>query len=381
MKSMTTVLRCMKKELKKFKFSEQNDLPPNHLWLLKKRFEKRCLRGYFAWQTAVYLNEKKSGELPFLQQLPFVLEVTMTILYYQNHLLDSKHGAMNPKHARRTQTDYFRLLQHLHQYICAVFPDEDAARITASIDRILALVNEGQRLEVDFNTYESYLQLKTKRRPVFSRAAQQIMNMKIIDRYESMILELLPRAGKKAHFLRIYLERIYLTNAAFYVETVRLIGDLLGKNNPELLKPLEEFAAGFGILKQIINDTADFVPAAFTKGTSTKMPEDVFNDLQNKIITLPLFHYLTTKKRGLVFNVLKIDESSKSPFSALLQLDLLEDMLETGSIGFSRNIVERAATHLKEQAGQQHPEFANMCQVAYYNTFYKVYDHFERPKA
>lgn len=300
----------IKEELEHFeKFNLHSDQHNHYTILLQKICPDRLkedvpfpkpLRAVFSY--LMHLNLKAmGGEFPeyckkrfWTGQLPFVVEVIMTILYYDNQILDQKGDVIGHKAICNNVLIGRQLQAQLCLYIQDRIPVELQTKVLTLVNEVLMVVCAGQYKERSHNFYQHWLNEEFDHYDFADWAKKQIPHH-LIDDIINLIYNVCPElVGKKEVFLTKYLGRVYLVNGFFFERITQLMLELLLTPFEEKQKKeLIEFSQVFGIMHQLVNDTADYVPSYLAKDTASKKNTDAFNDLRTQNITLPTFIYLS----------------------------------------------------------------------------------------
>lgn len=305
----------IKEELKHFeKFNLHSDQHNHYTILLQKICPDRLkedetfpkpLRAVFSYLMHHNLKAM-GGEFPeyckkrfWTGQLPFVVEVIMTILYYDNQILDQKGDVTGHKAICNNVLIGRQLQAQLGLYIQDRIPVELQAKVLTLVNEVLMVVCAGQYKERSHNFYQHWLNEEFDHYDFADWAKQQIPHH-LIDDVLNLIYKVCPElVGKKEAFLTNYLGRVYLVNAFFFERITQLMLDLLVTPFEEKSKKdLIEFSQIFGIMHQLVNDTSDFVPSYRAHSQAAKNREDALRDLRNGNITLPTFIHLELYKNS-----------------------------------------------------------------------------------
>lgn len=346
----------------------------NYDWLLRQRlFEgEPTLRSFFTFVVFQYLEDRSPLELEgperrfFTQQLPYITEVLISVQYYQNHALDLKCGVRDFSDAHKCMLWANRLRSFLGRYIEQAVPAAYTPQLRLAINRIFDAVDLGQQMEWSCCQYEHW---KSYREML--NAHQQQADRRVDAYCIDLMLDISTRFfdRNKHQFLRRYWQRIYLTNAALYEGVAALIAQLLEVDD----RKIRRFSALFGLMKQLINDIADFVPASADIGTQTRRPADAFADLRSYNVTLPTMLLLRSNAKtatrqwlegGLIWNSAlerRIANESVAYFTIFRAMSL------------SRRVRDAALSHLKDD-NPMVTMLYNICSVADVNKFFRYFD-------
>ena len=167
--------------------------------------------------------------------------------------------------------------------------------------------------------------------------------------------------------LDVYFHRMYLTCASLFVEAVNLLGKLL-KVPAQRLAPVRHFSVCYGLMRQLVNDNADWIPTRFGLETKTKVAADSFSDLRNTTLTLPLFFYLAEGQGGKIDYFLERQMCWSAAFEDAVFDEILESDSLFKSVQNTRILAELALAHLP--ADNLDAQFlADSCEIVHWNKF------------
>lgn len=271
--------------------------------LPKAKFKHISVRGSFAAAVYEYIEaqaaeeginlQSPSSEKLFDTELPFIAEMVITIQYLENHILDGKDG-VNPQKGLDWQAIKNKLLashflkDFLYGYVRnRVFPQPCRERdiLLECLRRMFQFTEEGQFAEKRWSSLEN-VQNGIQGLPSWSSELEQYIDYKLINQLWGYFHEYGMDANRES-FARFYLKRMYCTNALFFALLATCVMDLAGYTGMQR-ENLKRFAAGFGMISQMLNDISDYVPASFGQAAVAKTPEDAYSDLRNHNFTLPL---------------------------------------------------------------------------------------------
>ncbi|MEQ1746180.1 MAG: polyprenyl synthetase family protein [Saprospiraceae bacterium] len=272
--------------------------------LLTRRVTK-CygVRSYFVATLYRYIQKKaeqeglelaRRPEQLFTTQLPFVAEGIITVQYLENQILDSKENTRGcAKEAQRLR-DQKLLSSHylkdfLYEYIdLHILPDDPKAnrRVTRTVRRIFQYVDIGQMVQDEWGTSDWFEKGHKNELPI-SEEIDTFIGRDIVRTYWRTINNQHRFEEGQGQFVRNYLRRVYLTSGALFVLMAELVMDIL-QYEGQAKRDILNMAASIGLIGQISNDIVDFFP----HGTVSKNPQDVFADIRNDVVTLPLALYL-----------------------------------------------------------------------------------------
>lgn len=357
--------------------------------LLRKKLSGAPVRAYFAAKMAAWLTDQSAPlssfrslrpgmDSLFSEQLPFIFEAIITIQYLHNQILDGKSGVTNRARISENVLAANLLKEQLYRYIDTELPRYARHRTTIAVRTCFELVDQGQYIEQHFNTYTAFVTGQndaTAHVPAAYRASEDLAGV------EAFIQKIKRDLPEMLHAqLDTYFHRIYLTCAALFVEASRLIGDLLGVPSAQL-QPVLQFSRSYGLMRQLVNDNADWVPSSFGLTTVTKAATDHFSDLRNGTLTLPVLFFLAEHKHTSLEQVLAGRIAWSSHFEAEIFGEMATSHALYKSIQNTRILAELALAYLPAS----HPaavHLADSCEIAHWNKFlapclshpaYKVY--------
>ena len=197
---------------------------------------------------------------------------------------------------------------------------------------------------------------------------------------------------KKKAYIDLYFYRIFLTNSALFVFGAQLIGDLLGVKK-EQINRVVNYATGYSLALQIVNDNADFVYKFIGKEGQINHPvckkdTDILCDLRNKIITLPLaFHLGVRSKKSNKKVRYLLNLSTQNKKIEIIPALILEEMVISEAIPNSIKIGRAFAERAKQFLSPANPAtemLSAMLEIANWNKYYYSLNkfknslHFER---
>ncbi|MBK8705041.1 MAG: polyprenyl synthetase family protein [Saprospiraceae bacterium] len=188
---------------------------------------------------------------------------------------------------------------------------------------------------------------------------------------------------KRTDYLHIYLQRIYLTNAVLFKKATWLIATLL-EVDQEIQQRADQFAGLFGMMQQVVNDNADWVPSRFQESTVEKGCGDVFCDLNNKIVTMPTIIHFERNTDG---KILAQYEGHKGMlFTQEMEEELFDEIAKDYSIYYSMAVGKQLKKLLMQYSFKK-AFIADLCGFAdnnkYYKHFYNMkiyYDNYKKNK-
>lgn len=332
------------------------------------------LRANFIYHLYKYLKVEtdKKTAIPkrfFTQQLPFIIEVVITVQYYHNQILDKKNGVDNPTAINNNLLTANLLKEQLYRYISKLkLPQKVRKKITRCVRSVFEYVDMGQMMEKSHNTYKAFLNQN------FSTEFQPILDELVDDFCMNKALETIDQCtplDKEDAFLKAYLQRIYLTNTALFKCFTQLLTELMA-TSLETQQKAVHFATFFGLVQQIVNDVTDFVPAEFGENTKAKTCHDAFSDLRNRNITLPVLIHFKRCPKGQIVRYLDSDKMVLQPkpffFEITHNYSIFFAMTvgkELGKVGLS--ILELDANN------KVHNNLHKFCSMIFNNRYYKYF--------
>lgn len=224
--------------------------------------------------------------------LSYLMEALMVVFYYDNLIYDRKKQVYDHESICRTLQTRNSLYDAINRYISKRPQISNKLRIELLdlVRDIHNIVNEGQKIERNFNFYGSWSLPLNERAPSFDLLTENQAETTIAQAMQ-IVTAVFPFPEDKLVFLKNYLQRIYMTSAFLFVRLTRFC---LQRSNVgmECAQNMLNYAGLFGIMHQIVNDVTDFKPAFGADITATKDHQDDLKDLRNKNITLPLMIHL-----------------------------------------------------------------------------------------
>lgn len=374
--------------------------------MFTRRVEDIGVRSYFVSTLSHYIKRlaieegqplKARPNILFDTQLPLIAEGIITIQYLENQILDKKDGTSGCKTTEKRRRDQKLIASHylkdfLYDYIDQdLLPDDPEARqkITRSVRRIFQYVDIGQLMQDEWGTFDLFrhghksdISLSSEIDAFIDNSIiRHLWDIIIGDENEKMNLN-------KTHlyFTRNYLRRVYLTSGALFVLLAELEMDLLGFKGSKRNNIIKA-AASIGIIGQLVNDICDFAPHS----TVAKNAEDVFSDIQNNIITLPLSLYLD-KNPGIDIEYLnKLSKEAESAYKlspnsrqAFYKSDLLCEM--AAALRYTLQIIEEVRNsclqfyNLEIQEGVLLEDLNSISNSRQNRTFREMFSHVGYPE-
>lgn len=375
---MRTLASALRKELKHFEHLGVNkDLDPEIFRPLRTRLNGTPLRAYFSQKMYLIIRDRlgwnkkmhhlvSQNEALFLVKIPFVFEGIITIQYLHNQILDRKNGINSEKTIANNLLIANILKDNLYEYIESAFPENIQLKLTKTVRKAFKLVDIGQLIEKKHNTYQSFIQREHFEEFHFAATMDPCIDFAGLEDFMDQLKSDLPRTHWE--FTELYLKRIYLTCAALFTLNTSFLCDTLGIHQEEQNK-LMKFATAYGMMRQLINDNADWVPASYKLSTLSKLPEDALSDLKNRNITLPMIFHLAESPRSIIAQWLAGSQKNLTARQEQeFALAIMSDHSIFKSIQLSRLLATIANTFL-EGEGEAEALLADTSQIAWWNKF------------
>lgn len=361
------------------RFESCGDGLVNSSWatsLLRKKLSGTPIRAYFVAKTAQWLSDNATLRPPFnlfrsgqdqlfAEQLPFIFEAVITIQYLHNQVLDGKSGVTNRVRISENILAANLLKEQLYRYIDTELPRYARARTTAAVRTCFECVDQGQYMEQQFNTYAAFAAGRNDASGYVPATYCPDADLAGVEAFIQKIKRDLPEMLHEQ--LDTYFHRIYLTCAALFVEATRLIGDLMGIPKAQL-QPILQFSRSYGLMRQLVNDNADWVPASYGLTTATKTAADHFSDLRNGTLTLPALFFLATHKHTAIEQVL----AGRIAWSDHFETEVFGEMIASDalykSIHNTRILAELALAYLPTD-NPAAVYLADSCEIVHWNKF------------
>ena len=372
-------------------FDDNGKLEDYCLSYLQKKTANKPLRAYFVRKMYEYLavypecdkafQNYPDAEVLFLQKLPFIFEVVITIQYLHNHILDEKYDVKNNNHPMVVQnllsSNVLRelLFMYMEQELPPHFPDQKKITILKQAIRNLFLrVDLGQYLDKEYNHYKNWKSEMPQLAP--SAPFFDELVHKAIDKTLNEVKAEMP---EKAAFVEAYFQRIYLSNVYFFrcmTEVLLDLGDYCGSQH----EPILLFSTQYGFMLQIINDYADFAYSEDKREqnlykTAGKKTTDLFADLFNSNVTLPLIYHLKQGGRRKIEAYLEGGNRKKNLLMKYPK-QIMQEITQSGSIQdcvLKSMDLAMSAKGFLDKENQHSGYFSHMLDMAVDNKFYQIF--------
>lgn len=338
--------------------------------LLHKRMSSLGVRSYFLFKVAQYIQamaEKEGCTLRacpdpnlFRTTIPFLAETIIAVQYYHNQVLDGKGGVNTSEAINNTLLSGNLLRAFTERYIRSrVIDPVVAEHLLRCTSKIFELVDVAQWMDKHWGNEKAFLLGKD----IEGRLSDELEQFCIAAPI-AKIWEILHDNGIKPgyqSFTELYLKRCFLANSSLFMILSKCVIDLLGYEGSEQAKVLN-FAAEYGVLSQLVNDTNDLLPHK----TIDKQPEDVFADLKNGTVTLPYILYLSFNPD---VSIPALQEHLRNNKDSLFELFL--PMIVNVCIPLVRKFAQELGSDLDPTEGRL---FINMRTLGTVNTHFKEYN-------
>ncbi len=367
--------RAVKGELITFAALGLNlDSSTDTISFLQQKLDGHPIRAYFVtkmgqWIMAErtsfskYKNEEVLNKL-FNAQLPFIFEVVISIQYLHNQILDGKAGVITPERIAENLLSANLLKEQLYRYINQELPKWAYQKVEKSVRKCFEYVDIGQFLELKANRYNSFIEKNNSPQEILPAAVLNDIKLDSIATFINKIKADLPSFLHQQ--LDVYFHRIYLTCATLFVEATTLIGELL-QLPAKKLNPHLQFSATYGLMRQLVNDNADWLPSRFGLSTHDKAVNDGFSDLRNGTLTLPLIFFIAEHKKSFLHDILSKNKNWSVAFENHAFETILGSQALYQSIQNTRILGELALAYLPHSELGKY--LANSCEIVHWNKF------------
>lgn len=370
---MQQTQRLLQEEFSSFKslgFGLQEDVAPSNL--LYKKISNQAVRAYFVAKIAQWftkedntIDNKSAKSRLFNAQLPFIFETIISIQYLHNQILDAKAGVVGQLKIAENLLAANLMKDQLYRYIQEELPTFAKKRVEQYTRKCFEYVDLGQILELKANRYSHFTAQLPALESLLPTAVFKDIDLSSIAPFIQKLKRELP-VFMHEH-LDVYFHRMYLSSAVFFVHASQLVADLL-QIPAEERKPIRQFSVTYGMMRQLVNDNADWLPSSFQLSTNDKKTSDGFSDLRNQTLTLPLFFFLAEHNQGLIKEVL----DGKQNWSATLEEGIFDQILNAQSLYKSiqntRILGELAMAFLPQEV-EAAQMLAHSCEIVHWNKF------------
>ncbi len=345
--------------------------------LLRRRLGGKPLRAYFVTKLSEYLLQ---GAAPLRRaqwsgaparrllerQLPLVFETVITVQYLHNQILDGKSGADQPAIRVERLLAANLLKEQLYRYLDGEVPAAWRERVVQAVRRTFELTDLGQRLDKQANSFRAFRDERIVLDEVVSPVVRRHIHLEAAAPFMEKIKRDLPELYHE--LVDVYFHRIYLTCAALFAAAADLLSSLLGAGRREA-GHARSFAVVYGLMRQVVNDNADWLPAELNLSTHSRTAADAQSDLRNGLLTLPLIFYLAARQRGPIDTYLRGGGGTlTAPEQTAIFADLMQSNALFQSIQNGRILGELAMAHL-DLARPAARFLVDTCEIVHWNKF------------
>ncbi|RMF00124.1 MAG: hypothetical protein D6772_06740 [Bacteroidetes bacterium] len=336
------------------------------------KLEGRPARAYFARAMSDWLLGLKASWCRWSQsvakkrlveaQIPFLFELVISIQYLHNQILDGKAGVTTTDRIADNLLLANLLKEQLYRYIDAEVAPAYRQVVTQHIRQCFEWVDLGQQLERLTNNYRHLHQHEL--RDVLPDGLSQEIDLTAIQAFIQKTKQSLPRFLHQE--LDHYFQRIYLTCAALFVTITQLNARVLGMAKRQVRAPLH-FSVCYGIMRQLVNDNADWVSTQETLHTQEKLSTDAGSDLRNKTLTLPLFFWLAEphSPSSSIEQLLHDKQAWNTQAAKAAFTEIIESHALFKAVQHTRILAEVAVSFLPAERS----DLARACEIAHWNKF------------
>ncbi len=317
--------------LKEYKRNRENTIYGKEVDALlfdlpEKKLYQAGTRGFFVRKVFDYIQENKSKDQEYLNSeaftqirkwcaisLPLLSELVICLQYYHNQILDQKGGVTTHEKINENLIAANLLRSYINQYVRDTFLSEPSIyiKVQEKIDTILAYTDIGQYMDKTQGTYEFFMS-ETGSKLVLNAKIESPIPYNILDHIEKEIM----KSGvseRYRNFVKQYIKRIYFANTTLFSMFTDLVFDLTKYDGPDKLE-IRNFAICHAFVSQFVNDNIDYViPATVAKNES-----DIYSDLNNNNITLPLIYFFSQNKNYDIKSLKRIAAKNPNKFFKLI---------------------------------------------------------------
>lgn len=386
-------LFLLEAQLHQYKLFNDNELGKYVLGYFRKKLAKAPpIRPYLIRKFIDYLNFYQEGThfhyspevLEKLKtKLSLVFEATVCVQYLHNHILDEKYE-FDLKNCPKLWKNMLAsnllkgaMFAYLNDEVRPLlYSPEQFIHLQELLNKLFLVVDAGQRLDKHFSNYRAYR--KADYAPFVE--ANWLEDDFCRNLLSPFITHIANALDEEPVFLRLYFHRIYQTNVFFFRTLAKTAITFFPGLEQKHYVNLEAFAILYGYMLQIINDYADF---AYTEDegesekleTGAKKSTDVFADLYNFNITLPLLLHLQHDHRRKVELYLNGGQRKRDLISEYPR-EVMRELMETGSIQYCIYLAQKIAAAADRQLDKNNPTsllLMNATDMARDNKYYKIF--------
>lgn len=356
---------------------------PFDLLVTRQKNNEKTLRYLFAINSMHFLQNQNTinkikkytdafDQLFWNQQFPMVVETVMTILYYENQILDRKFGVVTHEKIAANLLGVSMLKEGLYKYIYTNVDDRYQKPLRSFISRVITAVDAGQWLQSEMNSYKQWCNNETRPLNLNDIIDSQYQNQMGVA-VETILVELralMPDlVADKENYLKNYFSRIYLTNSVFFLGILDFQLKFVHLNKQRREK-LEKVIGIFGIIHQLVNDVADFIPNSKIKISNTKIDGDHLKDVENEIITLAVAAQLHLSPNG------ELDSYFKSKERRLHKVKVMTEFERSSAPYYVWQVTCRLTKQLQGELAHFNNEDKGLLEMLLVGTENKYYTHF-----
>lgn len=349
----------------------------NH-WItasLDARLDKAPLRAYYTQQLAAYslslapthkklVLARPAGQHLLNVQLPLLFEGVIAVQYLHNQILDEKAGVTHRASINQNLISANLLKDSLYRYARQQVPARWADKVANALQRSFELVDLGQYLETATNTMGAFQEGQAMPLAYESDLLKQEIDLSGARLFVDKIKRDLPTLYHP--MAEAYFQRIYLTCASLFVVVADLLSELMGLSEQNKVQ-LRSFATCYGLMRQLVNDNADWLPSDYALDTKSRLASDAFSDLRHGVLTLPVIFYLAEGNRGEVYQALQRGTAYEMNQNRLFS-DIIHSNALYKSVQNARILGELAVSYL-DTADSAAMQLAASCDIVHWNKF------------
>ena len=327
------------------------------------------IRAVYIFEVYRYIHQCSAEEAwadTELWSIIVVVELSITLMYLDNHYHDGKMGVTTTDRIAANRLEYTLLENRLNQFISQQFSGYTFSLVRSVIDSLFRYYEIGIRLDSE----ELSLMRWEKDRGISFFLSSEIKNFVNIKDLKSRI-NLTPKAKhkatfKKKNFLDLYLSRSFLINGVLFQLFTDLLLDL--HRPSDLLRGnIHAFSRSFGLLQQLVNDTFDYIPIGTLNKdhayTTSKIPEDTFNDTTMRLLTLPIQIMVETGEQEALYRYYRGEGDPMTWRTHQAQVHFLSMLRNSGSLGQSMSICANISKNLETRIDTTRPGGESLLQM------------------
>jgi geranylgeranyl pyrophosphate synthase len=343
-------------------------------FLLDRRFDVIGVRSYFTQKIGEYLLHEQQKAIAdyadLLRQIGFIAELIIVIQYLHNQILDQKFEVKTNELINRNLLASNILRELLFDYIDEKIAPEHRTNVANTVAKILMYVDIGQMMELNYGHYDSF-QAEQSSKVAANSEINQFIDTHLAPIFPIINQQLHNKWGDKKDFAEHYFRRIFLTNTSLFVHITELLCKVLKINNVQSKEEVRRFSAGYGMIVQVVNDITDMVYIESDAVGKTK--DDVFSDLRNCNITLPLLLHLQHQPKRWIWRYLNNPQKYAyiiEDFKTELMQELREGLAVETTIELARQLLVYAR-QLLQTNNSASPLLNDMLKIGEWNKYYR----------